>query len=101
MMSARVPAIAAGAATRSVSTMTSNSLGMGAATLAALSCADRRERAAHSRRPVGMRVAPGDCRAPRDAEARTQRRVVLQAAQRGRQRVLVAGRDDETGLLVP
>src|SRR5215218_4660902 len=104
MMSPRVPAIATGAATSSVSTMTRMSLGMAAATLAALlrpaAGSHGRQGAAHPGRPVGVRMARGDGRAARGAESRAQRRIAVQLAQRGSERGAVAGGDDEPGLLV-
>src|SRR5215216_2805515 len=99
-MSARVPATAAGAATSSVSTMTSNTLGMARATLAATVCPDGRERAPHPGRPVRVGVAGGDRRPARRAEPRAQLRVAVQAAQRRGERVVVARGDDEPRLPV-
>src|SRR5215207_11604079 len=99
-MSARVPATAAGAATSSVSTMTSSTLGMARATLAATFRSGRGERAAHPGCPVRVRVALGDRFARCSAQAGAQLRVILQPPQRRGERLVVAGGDDEPGLLV-
>src|SRR5687768_4001952 len=99
-MSARVPADAAGAATSSVSTMTSNVLGMGRATLAATARSGGGQRAAHPGRPVGVGVTARDGLAAGRAEPRAQLRVAVQAAQSHGQRDVVPGGDDESGLLV-
>src|SRR5918994_6488302 len=104
MMSPVIPAWAAGAATSSVSTMTTSSLGIGAATLAALSGAPAGahggQRAPHPGRPVGVRMPRRDGLPPSPAEPRPQLRVAVQPPQRRGQRAGVAGRDDEPGLLV-
>src|SRR5215207_9611248 len=99
-MSARVPATAAGAATSSVSTMTSNTLGMARATLAAAFRAGGGQRPAHPGRPVLVRVSFSDGLAARGAQPRAQLRVAAQPRQRGGERVVVAGGDDESRLLV-
>src|SRR5215216_6026859 len=99
-MSARVPATAAGAATNSVSTMTSNTLGMARATLAATVRSGGGQRPAHPGRPVLVRVSFSDGLAASRAQPRAELWVAVQPRQRGGERVVVAGGGDESRLLV-
>src|SRR4051794_35132565 len=104
MMSARVPAVAAGAATSSTSTMTRSALAMAWPTLAAPFRPPGRagggQRAAHPVRPEGVGMARGDRVAARRAQPQAERGVVVQPPDRCREGRRVAGGNDESRLLM-